>query len=476
MASDIRSSSKLVVLSNRTAHEPTARAGGLAVALWDALTQSSGEWIGWNGQIKDYPSQTVKHLKDENVEFALATLSRRQYEQYYLGYSNSALWPVLHNRLDLAVFRPDDFQTYCDVNQRFAEIAANTCGRDDFLWVHDYHFFLVAKYLRALGHEGALGFFLHIPFPAPEIFKALPQSQEIIEGLMEYDIVGLQTRSDCTNLAAILIRDHGAVRVADSDVHGAQILDIKDRQIVIRHCPIGMNAEAYAKTATQKPAKKAAKRLSKFLLGRKLIIGVDRMDYTKGLPQRFEAVGKLFETYPETRGVTSFTQIAPPSRALVDEYGQLHEILNQLCGQINGDLGDLDWIPIRYLARGYPREAIAGLYRLAEVCLVTPLQDGMNLVAKEFIAAQDPENPGVLILSQFAGASEQMTDALIVNPHDIEGVADTIKQALNMPLAERVERWRNLFQGISHENIAWWRRRYFAPVPAADKLALPAIS
>ena len=235
------------------------------------------------------------------------------------------------------------------------------------------------------------------------------------------------------------------------------------RKVTIRHCPIGIDAKDLIAAATAPSAQKAKDKLCKFIGNRKLIIGVDRMDYSKGLPQRFEAVSKLFDHYPESRGSTSFIQIAPPSRSVVDEYIHLRETLDQLCGRINGDYGDLDWIPIRYLARPYPRTEIAGLFKISDVCLVTPLQDGMNLVAKEFIASQNPDDPGVLILSQFAGAAEQMYEALIVNPYDTESVSQTIYRALNMPLKERKKRWQALYQGVVKEDINWWRQRYFAP-------------
>jgi len=285
----------------------------------------------------------------------------------------------------------------------------------------------------------------------------LSEASILAKAFCDYDIIGLQTSTDVTNLKRLLIED------CEAEDLGGERLAVYGRQITIRHCPIGIDATSFKSAAIAPPAIAAAKKLDRFLGGRKLIIGVDRMDYSKGLPQRFEAVAKLFESYPETHGVTSFMQIAPPSRSIVDEYIQLRETLDGLCGRINGDYGDLDWIPIRYLARAYQREEIAGLYRMSDVCLVTPLQDGMNLVAKEFIAAQDADDPGVLILSQFAGAAEQMKAALIVNPYDTEMVAKTIERALNMPLLERKQRWSDLYLGVVEQDIEWWRERFFAP-------------
>ena len=448
---------RLVAVSNRTAIDPNARAGGLSVALWDTLKESKGLWVGWSGIIKDFASKEAVLASDDGVDFALCDLSKKQYEGFYLNYANSILWPLFHNRLDLVNFALQDFSDYRDTNVQFANTVAEHATEDDFVWVHDYHFFLLAYELRRTGWTGSVGFFLHIPFPAPDVFRALPEASILARALCDYDIIGLQRSTDVINLKRLLCEDCGGVEI------GEEGMFVFGRHITIRHCPIGIDAVSFRKATQSELAQKATQKLSKFLGDRKLIIGVDRMDYSKGLPQRFEAVSKLFDTYPETHGVTSFMQIAPPSRDGVDEYLQLREQLDGLCGRINGDYGGLDWIPIRYLARPYKREEISGLYELSNVCLVTPLKDGMNLVAKEFVAAQDPEDPGVLILSQFAGAADQMKEALIVNPYDTEAVAETIHQALNMPLSERKERWAALYEGVSSEDINWWRARFFAP-------------
>ncbi len=455
---------RLVAVSNRTAIDPNARAGGLSVALWDTLKDTKGLWVGWSGKIKDFASQRAVLASDDGVDFALCDLSKSQYEGFYLNYANSILWPLFHNRLDLVNFALHDFSYYKDTNLQFANAVAEHATEDDFIWVHDYHFFLLGHELRKTGWAGQIGFFLHIPFPSPDVFRALPEAAVLARAICDYDIVGLQSMTDVINLKRFLREDCAGTEV------GAEGMHVFGRHLTIRHCPIGIDAQSFRAAAKSKPAKAATQRLRKFLGKRKLIIGVDRMDYSKGLPQRFEAVSELFDTYPETHGVTSFMQIAPPSRGAVDEYIQLREQLDGLCGRINGDYGDLDWIPIRYLARSYERREIAGLYALSDVCLVTPLKDGMNLVAKEFIAAQNPKDPGVLILSKFAGAADQMTDALIVNPYDTQAVAKAIFQALSMPLAERRARWRALNDGITREDINWWRERFFAP---RDADALP---
>jgi trehalose 6-phosphate synthase len=444
----------LIAISNRTAFGTKSKAGGLAVAVWDALKSSQGVWMGWSGKIYDFPSTRFSETEQDGVDFALCNYTKTEYEDFYLGYSNSVLWPVFHGRVDLAKFDDKNFKTYVEINKRFAENAVNMADTNDIIWVHDYHFLLVAKFLRDMESTLPCGFFLHIPFPSPDAFRSIPDHKLLIEGLISYDVIGLQGKRDVANLKMYLEREMDATPISDT------VLKIGEREVKILHCPIGIDVKSFEETSTGEAAEEARDRLSKFQRNRSLVLGVDRMDYSKGLPQRFEGMAKFFDDYPGQHGKVSFTQVAPPSREMVDEYMHLREKLDALAGRINGDYGDLDWIPIRYLARGYAREEVAGLYRLAEVCLVTPLQDGMNLVAKEFIAAQDPQDPGVLVLSQFAGAAEQMKDALLVNPHSPSEISNAVAKALAMPLIERKKRWQSLHEGICSEDISWWRERF----------------
>ena len=456
-----KSSSRLVAVSNRTAYG-SPRAGGLAVALSDTLAETGGLWIGWSGKIFDMPRRRVLNTDEDGVSFALIDMSKAEYEGFYLGYANSVLWPVMHNRLDLAVFDSDYFAAYKAINRQFADVVAAQTTQDDLIWVQDYHFFLLAQILKDAGCDRRTGFFLHIPFPAPEVFRSIPDHMTLAAGLCAYDVVGLQSSHDCANFARYIQEEIGAEKIDDEHFR------IGDHILTLRLCPIGIDAEGFSLSATSQSANDASRKLARFLGDRDLVIGVDRMDYSKGLPQRFEGMAVLFDKYPELHGKISFTQIAPPSRSVVEEYAQLRQQLDELSGRINGDYGDLDWIPIRYLARGYEREELAGLYRLARVGLVTPLQDGMNLVAKEYVAAQNPDNPGVLVLSQFAGAADQMTDALIINPHDRNAVAEAVRTALNMPLEERQRRWRALYDGICRQDINWWREHFLAAFDTAE--------
>ena len=449
--------SRLVIASNRTASPGEERAGGLAVALWDALVERGGGlWFGWSGETTEREARGLRLVTEGGVDFALADLTEPEHEHYYLGYANRALWPVFHYRVDLARFDDADWEAYAAVNRRFSGLLYQQLRCKDIVWVHDYHFLLLGQELRNNGWQGPLGFFLHIPFPPSEVFSALPHHQRLARGLAEFDLLGFQTQRDVRNFRRYMVEYHEAEELPNGR------LKVFGRTIRLEAFPIGIDPEEFRRFAEGDEARTAAERIGRFIGDRALVIGADRMDYSKGLPQRLEAFGRLLDDYEDLRGRVNLLQIAPPSRESVDAYRDLREELDRLAGRVNGDYSDLDYSPVRYLARGYPREVLAGLYRLAQVGLVTPLHDGMNLVAKEYVAAQDPGDPGVLILSEFAGAAEQMEAAILVNPHDSRGVADAIRRALEMPLDERVERWKALDEGVRTNDIAAWRRSFLA--------------
>lgn len=445
---------RLIAISNRTAADPGARAGGLAVAVWEALKESGGLWAGWSGDIVASDPVVRNEESGDGVSFLLTDLTEAEHEGFYLDYSNSALWPVFHYRVDLATFGREAFQTYLAVNERLAGLVAAQLKPDDVVWVHDYHFLPMAYALRRAGWKGRVGFFLHIPFPTPDMFRALPEHSWLARAMCEFDLIGFQTQTDQENFSRYLIDS------CDAEESDAPVYSVFGRKVQLGAYPIGIDAAGFEAATRSDEAHDAASRIGRFLGGRSLILGVDRMDYSKGLPQRFEAVGEFFDHNPDLHGKVSVTQIATPSRTKVDEYRDLRFELDQLAGRINGDYGDLDWIPLRYLARSYSRNELAGLYRIARVGLVTPLRDGMNLVAKEFVMAQPEDDPGVLILSEFAGAAEQLKAALIVNPHDQWTLAETIRIALTMPLEERQARWHALRKTVMEQDVAWWRRRF----------------
>ncbi len=452
---------RLIIASNRTAAPGEPRAGGLAVALSDALAErGGGVWFGWSGDVVERETRGVRVFADGVVDFALADLTQAEYEGFYLGYANRALWPVFHYRVDLAHFDETEFAAYEGVNRRFGRLLAQLTRPEDLVWIHDYHFLLMGAEMRASGWDGLLGFFLHIPFPAPEVFTSLPQHQRLARGLCAFDLVGFQTDRDTANFRRYLTEQCGGVVNTDGTI------SVFDRTLRAETFSIGIDPDDFAGLASSAEGQAAAERLGRIIENRALVFGVDRMDYSKGLPQRMAAFGRVLDDNPDLRGKVSFLQIAPPSREAVEAYQALRAELDGLAGRINADHGDLDWVPIRYLARGYPREVLAGLYRIARVALVTPLYDGMNLVAKEFVAAQDPNDPGVLVLSEFAGAAEQMPDALLVNPHDIAGMADAIRRGLLMPIEERLARWGSLIEEVRAHDIAWWRREFLKALEA----------
>jgi len=457
---------RLVVVSNRVGPvDDTTRAGGLAVALLDTLRATGGLWFGWSGKVDERPLGVPTLERHRGITVATLDLTPAEHAHYYNGYANGSLWPLFHSSLERARFRRVDRDAYCGVNRRFACALEPLLEDDDLVWVHDYHLLPLGEELRALGCEQPLGFFLHIPFPAPEVLRALPEHDRLLRGLFAYDVVGFQSERDRRCFVAYVLDELGG------NVEGADTVHAFGRAITCRVFPIGIDTGAFHRAATSPEAAAQAEIMAKALHDRLAIVGVDRLDYTKGLPQRFEAFARFLADYPAQRGRASFVQIAPTSRGEVEQYARLREELERLSGAINGAYAELDWTPLRYINRGYSRVALAGIYRLARVGLVTPLRDGMNLVAKEFVAAQSEDDPGVLVLSRFAGAAEHADGALLVNPYDIKGVADAIQTALDMPHEERRERWRRLHAAFGAYDVGRWRNDFVATLAA---YALPS--
>ena len=440
----MQSKQRLVIVSNRAPADGLG-AGGLAAALQDALTGREALWLGWSGEVhEDAASRPTRSTKFDELTVSLMDLTAAERDGYYLGYSNRTLWPALHYRLDLSDFEPEDLETYRAVNARFADRLAEIVRPDDLIWIHDYHLIPLAAELRRRGVRNPLGFFLHIPFPSPEIFRAIPGGDALVQDLLAFDLVGFQAQRDRANFERVAL-GRGAAHGADGR------LSFKGRLTRARAYPIGIDAKAFRELAEVSPGQAV-------LAGDGVIpmIGVDRMDYSKGLPARMEAMGAFFEKHPEACGKLSLVQITPPSRGDLPAYAELRRELDEAAGNLMGRFASIDWTPVLYMARGVERETLAALYRQAKIGLVTPLRDGMNLVAKEYVAAQDPDDPGVLILSEFAGAAEQMGDALLVNPHHPEAVADAIKVALDMGLEERKRRHASLWAAVDNQDAAWW--------------------
>lgn len=451
------SNPRLVVVSNRVADPRKSAAGGLAVALKDALQATGGLWFGWSGAFNDDPHGQPSKVHTQqagSVTLATMDLSPENHDSYYLGYSNGVLWPVFHYRLDLAHFDAGHFDAYQRVNRQFARALMPLLKPDDLIWVHDYHLIPLAMELRALGCTNRIGFFLHVPLPPPLILAAIPHHRWLMQSLFSYDLAGFQSQSDLRNFSDYVKSE----LEAEQQVGGRWRLG--DRVLASDAFPIGIDVDEFIALSRGSDAEDMYARMKTEYSRRRILLGVERLDYSKGLPQRIVALRHLLHRNPEHIRHATLVQIVAPSREAVDTYSDLLAQLESLCGAINGDFGELDWMPVRYIHRGVSRRRLPGLYRAAEVGLVTPLRDGMNLVAKEFVAAQDPDNPGVLILSRFAGAAEQMKDALLVNPYDTTGIADAIERALKMPLEERKERHQRLLAGLRKQDVHWWRRSF----------------
>lgn len=458
---------RLVVVSNRIADPRKPAAGGLAVAVKDSLRQTGGIWFGWSGKVIGDNAESgkpdgVRVQTAGNVQYATVDLSRQDYEDYYLGYANNVLWPVFHYRLDLAQFDVRFAAAYRRVNQMFAQRLLTLLKPDDVIWVHDYHLIPLAAELRAMGCRNPIGFFLHVPLPPPQVMAAIPEHEWLMRALFAYDLVGLQAESDVVHFERYVQSEAGA------ELPRSGFLRAFNRTLRVAAFPIGIDVDAFAALADERDGLDMFARMREEYSRRQLLLGVDRLDYSKGLPQRIKAFRHLLMRYPENRKRATLIQIAAPSREDVGAYDNLRREMDNLCGAINGDFGELDWMPVRYIHRNVARKRLPGLYRASRVALVTPLRDGMNLVAKEFLATQEPADPGVLVLSRFAGAAEQLREALLVNPYDTEGTAEAIQRALTMPLGERVERHAALMARIRAQGVHWWSARFLATLEEAS--------
>lgn len=429
---------RLVIVSNRVPVPKTrgAQAGGLAVALKDVLTPGA-MWFGWSGRIAAETSPAPSLVQSRGVTFATLDLNKRDYEHFYVGFANSALWPLFHFRPALMRFRREDYAGYRDVNRMLAQSLAKILRPDDLIWVHDYHLIPMARFLREAGVKNRVGFFLHIPFTPAAVYSTLPPATELLEDLCHFDVAGFQTEGHARDFREACERLLGATVTGDDVRLGNKTLRAFAN-------PIGIDAAPFERDAIRAARSADTERLVESLHDRALIIGADRLDYSKGLPNRMEGYARLLKRYPEHLQKVSFLQIAARSREDVVAYRELARELDRLAGDINGRFAEFDWTPLRYLTRAAQRRTLAGFYRHARVGLVTPLHDGMNLVAKEYVAAQDSKDPGVLILSRFAGAAEEMKEAVLVNPYDPDEIAEALHTALVMKLDERRERHAGL--------------------------------
>jgi trehalose 6-phosphate synthase len=455
---------RLVVVSNRVSvpGDGAARAGGLEVALRPALQKNGGVWLGWSGKVAAANELETRSIRHKNIEYVVTDLSKEDFDEYYSGFANRVLWPILHYRLDLAEFARRDLSGYFRVNNHFAGELEKIIAQDDLIWVHDYHLIPIADALRRRGHSNRIGFFLHVPLPPPEILTSLPNHEQLIPLLMQYDVVGFQTEGDVQNFVRYLISEFDQMRKTRMfESAGRHVtLNVNGQETLIGSFPVGIEPRGFERLAQRNEQSPLVKDLVASLGGRNLVIGVDRLDYSKGLIQRLDAFDIFLANHSEWLGKLTYLQITPTNRAEIPEYSDLQEALESAAGRINGKYGEVSWTPIRYVNRVYSRSVLTGLYRTARVGLVTPLRDGMNLVAKEYVAAQNPDDPGVLILSRFAGAAIDFRRALLVNPYDAESVASALAQALAMPLEERRARHEVLYAKLCEYDVNRWQREF----------------
>ncbi|MBK8544624.1 MAG: trehalose-6-phosphate synthase [Caulobacteraceae bacterium] len=455
--------SRLIVVSNRVtppAPEGAASQGGLAMAIAAALREYSGIWFGWSGQSTPEFTGELHTQTVNGVTVATMDLEEQDIEEYYNGYANRTLWPLFHYRIDLTQYERSFGQGYERVNARFADMLAPLIEPDDVIWVQDYHLIPLGRELRARGQKRD-GLLPPHPWPARELILTLPRHRQLVESLFHYDVVGFQSEEWKNAFLSYVLFDAGGMALSDGRATAF------GRTVLPKAFPIGIDAKSFAALAAAPEAQENYQRMVESKAGRKMLLGVDRLDYSKGIDERMLAYERLLNESPELKREIFLLQISTYTRSEVEAYQDMIARLDSLSGRINGAHAEMDWIPIRNVHRLHGRDELAGIYRAADVALVTPLRDGMNLVAKEFVAAQDEADPGVLILSRFAGAAAQMHEALIVNPFSQEDVADAMRRALKMPLEERRRRWRALMDGVEKDDVMAWRDSFVAALKEA---------
>ncbi len=446
--------SRLIVVSNRVTPqhaESGASQGGLSMAVSAALREYSGIWFGWSGESTPEWTGELNEQRVGGVTVVTVDLEEQDIDEYYNGYANRTLWPLFHYRIDLTQYERSYGSGYARVNARFAEVLAPLIKPDDIIWVQDYHLIPLGRELRERGIRNAIGFFLHIPWPARELVVTLPRHRELVESLFYYDVIGFHTQEWRNAFVSYVLYEVGGMAMTDGQVRAF------GRTVLPRAFPIGIDARGFRGLLQSEAAQESYARMLESKAGRKMLLGVDRLDYSKGIEERMLAFDRLLAEHPELKEEVFLLQISTETRSQVNAYQEIMARLDALSGRINGVHAEMDWIPVRNVHRMHTRDELAGVYRAADVMLVTPLRDGMNLVAKEFVAAQDEDDPGVLILSRFAGAAQQMREALIVNPFSQEDMADAIRRALAMPLEERRRRWRALWSGVESDDVVAWR-------------------
>ncbi|MGC9071815.1 MAG: bifunctional alpha,alpha-trehalose-phosphate synthase (UDP-forming)/trehalose-phosphatase [Acidilobus sp.] len=430
--------------------------GGLATGMRQLLEGGQGVWVGWPGTASEGVSDqdgVTRTLRTRGIY--PVWLTAKEVEGFYEGFCNGTLWPLFHYFVNRAIFSSDHWQWYERVNEKFAEAASSVYRPGDVIWVHDYQLMLVPLMLRRrLGDDAIIGFFLHIPFPSFEVFRVLPWRKELLRGVLGADLVGFHTYDYVNHFLESVRRILGLE-------HTLGVVNFEGRLVRVDAFPMGVDYRSISSRASSQEVLEKVKELRGKLGDVKVVFSIDRLDYTKGLPERLLAFWRLLEGRQEYRGKVTYVFVVSPSRERVSEYAKLASSLNELVGEINGHYGTLGWTPVIYIRRFISDEELLALYRVADVALITPLRDGMNLVAKEYVAANVDRN-GVLIVSEGAGVSAELVEALVVNPYDYDGVADALQQALDMPPQERAARMASLQQRVASYDVSAWAQDFMS--------------
>jgi trehalose 6-phosphate synthase len=440
--------------------------GGLATALEAGWRHQPGVWIGWAGTApgEHIDSLLVRASHQRSYTLRSVPLAEEEVRKFYSGFANEIIWPLFHDMPSHCNFDPEYWEMYQKVNHKFANAAAQIAGQDDFVWVHDYHLMLTAGSMRQSGVRAQMGFFLHIPFPAPDVFEKLPWKRPILKSLLQFDVIGFQSDRDRTNFISCLQRLLPEGTVAAGDPHLE--VSLENRRSVVGTFPISIDFEEFSQQAARPEIALRAEEIRRRLAGDLLVLGVDRLDYTKGIPERLRSFQLLLRRFPELRGHITLLQVVVPSREEIPHYKSLRRELELLISQINGEFTQPGWVPVHYIHRSLSHDELLAYYRAADIGLVTPLKDGMNLVAKEFCAAQIDER-GVLIVSEFAGAGQELRHgAILVNPNDFAEVAQALHAAAHMSADEKRTRMRLLRDIVKDHNVQRWIHSFLQAIPS----------
>lgn len=450
--------SDILIVSNRLpVHRVTedgesrwkTSAGGLVSALKPILQGVDSTWIGWTGAPADAPEPFVV----DGIRNLAVPITATEIKEFYEGFANRTIWPLYHDAIRSPEFRREWWHAYTEINQRFARAAAQAAAPNSLVWVHDYHLQLVPAMLRELRPDVRIGFFLHIPFPPQELFAQLPWRKQLLEGMLGADVIGFQARVASENFEQLCRRYLGIKSRGSA-------LEVGGHQVICREFPISIDFARFDELARSDEVAREMRELKRRLDGRRVILGVDRLDYTKGIDIRIEAFCDLLRSGACSTENSVFVQVAVPSREKVEEYQELRSEIEELIGRVNGEFGEVGRTPIHYLHQTVSPAELVALYRTADVMAVTPCRDGMNLVAKEFVASRTDES-GVLVLSEFTGAAHELTDAVLVNPHDIDGVAAAMSAAFSMDPAEQTTRMRSLREVVRNNDVHRWARSFY---------------